>query len=235
MRFLRELRQLRNDAGLEPTELAARAHYPQDVIVAAEAGPSLPDLPVLSAYVRGCGGGLTEWEERWRSLTGSPTAAICLPARPVGCSSLASAGARAPVAPAADVDARRIMAAITKASVAYAAAAIPSQAKALPPLEPGPPPPSPRVTASCDPSEPAAIPVALIQNDSVSPVAPTAHPAGPPATSATGARPGRPLAIRTLSRLAGRQPNFSRATIAATVAAVVLAVGAIIMLLLRKG
>jgi hypothetical protein len=94
MRFLRELRQLRNAAGLEPAELAARAHYPHDIIVAAEAGPSIPGLPVLSAYVRGCGAGLAEWEERWRSLTGSPAAAHCLPARPAGCSSLADAGAR---------------------------------------------------------------------------------------------------------------------------------------------
>lgn len=52
-RFLRELRQLRNGAGLEHVELAARAHYPCDAILAAEAGPALPDLPVLSAYVRG--------------------------------------------------------------------------------------------------------------------------------------------------------------------------------------
>jgi hypothetical protein len=94
MRFLRELRQLRNEAGLEPAELAARAHYPRDIIVAAEAGPSIPGLPVLSAYVRGCGAGLAEWEERWRSLTGSQAAAPCLPARPAGCSSLADAGAR---------------------------------------------------------------------------------------------------------------------------------------------
>jgi hypothetical protein len=94
MRFLCELRQLRNEAGLEPAELAARAHYPRDIIVAAEAGPSIPGLPVLSAYVRGCGAGLAEWEERWRSLTGSPAATPCLPARPAGCSSLADAGAR---------------------------------------------------------------------------------------------------------------------------------------------
>jgi hypothetical protein len=94
MRFRRELRQLRNEAGLEPAELAARAHYPCDVIEAAEAGPSIPDLPVLSAYVLGCGAGQAEWEERWRSLTGSPAAGLCLPARPAGCSSLADAGAR---------------------------------------------------------------------------------------------------------------------------------------------
>ncbi len=72
-RFLRELRQLRDGAGLGHAELAARAHYPYDSIRAAEVGPSLPDLPVLSAYVRGCGGTTEEWEERWRSLTRTPS------------------------------------------------------------------------------------------------------------------------------------------------------------------
>ena len=62
-RFLQELRQLRDGAGLGHAELAARAHYPYDSIRAAEVGPSLPDLPVLSAFVRGCGGTTEEWEE----------------------------------------------------------------------------------------------------------------------------------------------------------------------------
>src|SRR5215475_10647320 len=92
-RFLRELRQLRGGAGLGHAELAARAHYPCDAIRAAEAGPSLPDLPVLSAYVRGCGGTLAEWEERWRQLTRSPALPL-LPVRPAGSSDAATAGAR---------------------------------------------------------------------------------------------------------------------------------------------
>ena len=92
-RFLRELRQLRNGAGLEHVELAARAHYPCDAILAAEAGPALPDLPVLSAYVRGCGGTVTEWEERWRTLTRSPALTL-LPTRDAGGSDAAAAGAR---------------------------------------------------------------------------------------------------------------------------------------------
>jgi Helix-turn-helix domain len=91
--FLRELRQLRDGAGLGQAELAARAHYPCDRIKAAEVGPTLPDLPVLSAYVRGCGGTTEEWEERWRSLTSAPTLPL-LDARPAGCSTAASAGAR---------------------------------------------------------------------------------------------------------------------------------------------
>jgi hypothetical protein len=92
-RFLRELRQLRNGAGLEHVELAARAHYPCDAILAAEAGPALPDLPVLSAYVRGCGGTVTDWEERWRTLTRSPALTL-LPTRDAGGSDAAAAGAR---------------------------------------------------------------------------------------------------------------------------------------------
>ena len=92
-RFLQELRQLRDGAGLGQAELAARAHYPYDRIKAAEVGPTLPDLPVLSAYVRGCGGTTEEWEERWRSLTSAPTLPL-LDARPAGCSTAASAGAR---------------------------------------------------------------------------------------------------------------------------------------------
>jgi Helix-turn-helix domain len=97
-RFLRELRELRAEAGLGHAELAARAHYPCDVIRAAEAGPSLPGLPVLSAYVRGCGGTVAEWEERWRSLTSSPALPL-LPARSVGESAAATAGARVGAAP----------------------------------------------------------------------------------------------------------------------------------------
>jgi len=92
-RFLRELRQLRNGAGLGHAQLAARAHYPYDSIRAAEVGPSLPDLPVLSAFVRGCGGPTQEWEERWRSLTSSPSLPVS-ETRQTGQSDAATAGAR---------------------------------------------------------------------------------------------------------------------------------------------
>jgi helix-turn-helix protein len=92
-RFLRELRQLRDGAGLGHAELAARAHFPYDSIRAAEVGPALPDLPVLSAYVRACGGTTEEWEERWRSLTRTPS--LPVPAsRHAGSSDAATAGAR---------------------------------------------------------------------------------------------------------------------------------------------
>jgi len=92
-RFLRELRELRDGAGLGHAELAARAHYPYDSIRAAEVGPELPDLPVLSAFVRGCGGTTEEWEERWRSLTRTPSLPVS-EARDAGNSAAAAAGAR---------------------------------------------------------------------------------------------------------------------------------------------
>jgi hypothetical protein len=122
-RFLRELRQLRDGAGLGPAELASRAHYPCDRIKAAEVGPTLPDLPVLSAYVRGCGGTTEEWEERWRSLTSAPTLPL-LDARPAGCSTAASAGARiGSISPIADTpDPSIIMAALDRVAEEMAVA-----------------------------------------------------------------------------------------------------------------
>jgi hypothetical protein len=129
-RFLRELRQLRSGAGLEHVQLAARAHYPCDAIQAAEAGPALPDLPVLSAYVRGCGGTITEWEERWRTLTRSPALTL-LPTRDAGGSDAAVAGARiGSVSLAADAhDPAIIMAALGR--VANGIASEPSPARSL--------------------------------------------------------------------------------------------------------
>ena len=69
--FLRDLRALRDQAGLGPRDLAARAHFPEATLTTAEAGPDLPSLPVLQAYVRGCGAGEAEWEDRWRRLNAS--------------------------------------------------------------------------------------------------------------------------------------------------------------------
>ncbi len=66
--FLRDLRALRDHAGLGARDLAARAHFPEDTLTTAEAGPGLPSLPVLQAYVRGCGAAAAEWEDRWRRL-----------------------------------------------------------------------------------------------------------------------------------------------------------------------
>src|ERR1051326_5677658 len=65
-RFLADLRALRDSVAIGYDELSARAHYPSDVLKEAENGPSLPGLPILSAYVRaregdaGAEGGQTE-------------------------------------------------------------------------------------------------------------------------------------------------------------------------------
>ena len=131
-RFLRELRQLRNGAGLGHAQLAARAHYPYDSIRAAEVGPSLPDLPVLSAFVRGCGGPTQEWEERWRSLSSSPSLPVS-ETRQTGQSDAANAGARInSAAPAGDsLDPSVILAALNRVA----------EEMASPNLDPVPMPP----------------------------------------------------------------------------------------------
>ncbi len=112
--FLAEFRALRARAELEYGELAARAHYPSDVLKEAEVGPDLPGLPVLSAYVRACGGDVAEWEERWHRLAGPVSNSSGLPVRPAGTTPAAVAGARASVTfAAADAhDPERIKAAL---------------------------------------------------------------------------------------------------------------------------
>src|SRR5581483_12441601 len=93
-RFLSDLRALRDSAAIGYEELAARAHYPSDVLKEAENGPYLPGLPVLAAYVRACNGNVPEWEERWRRLGEETRADPNLPVRPAGASAAAVAGAR---------------------------------------------------------------------------------------------------------------------------------------------
>ncbi|MBV9445563.1 MAG: helix-turn-helix domain-containing protein [Streptosporangiaceae bacterium] len=99
--FLAEFRALRARAGLEYDELAARAHFPTDVLKNAEVGPGLPGLPILTAYVRACGSDVVEWEERWRRLESPVSGASGLPTRPAGATPAAVAGARASVSVAA--------------------------------------------------------------------------------------------------------------------------------------
>ena len=132
-RFLRELRQLRDGAGLGHAQLAARAHYPYDSIRAAEVGPSLPDLPVLSAFVRGCGGPTQEWEERWRLLSSSPSLPVS-ETRQSGQSDAANAGARInTAAPVGDgPDPSVIMAALNRVA----------EEMASPTVDPAPVPPA---------------------------------------------------------------------------------------------
>jgi len=109
-RFLADLRALRDKAALEFDELAARAHYPSNVLKEAESGPSLPTLPILAAYVRACDADVPEWEERWRRLGFEADADPGLPVRAAGTSPAAVAGARAGVgvAPPESYDAERI-------------------------------------------------------------------------------------------------------------------------------
>jgi hypothetical protein len=113
-RFLADLRALRDAAALEWDELAARTHYPSDVLKEAGNGPSLPGLPVLAAYVRACDGDVLEWEERWRRLGFDARADPSLPVRSAGASPAAVAGARAAVsvAPPDAYDPERIRAAL---------------------------------------------------------------------------------------------------------------------------
>jgi hypothetical protein len=94
--------------------LAARAHYPSDVLKEAEHGPSLPGLPILTAYVRACDGDVLDWEERWRRLNPEVPDDPDLPVRPAGASPAAQAGARAGVgvAPPDVYDPERIKAAL---------------------------------------------------------------------------------------------------------------------------
>lgn len=113
-RFLADLRVLRDSAAIGYDELAARAHYPSDVLKEAENGPSLPGLPVLIAYVRACEGDVLHWEERWRQLNPDFEDDPDLPVRPAGASAAAVAGARAGVgvAPPDVYDPERIRAAL---------------------------------------------------------------------------------------------------------------------------
>jgi hypothetical protein len=113
-RFLADLRALRDSAAIGHDELAARAHYPTDILQEAENGPRLPGLPILTAYVRACDGDVLDWEERWRQLNAEVPEDLNLPVRPPGASAAAVAGARAgvSVAPPDVYDPDRIRAAL---------------------------------------------------------------------------------------------------------------------------
>jgi hypothetical protein len=113
-RFLADLRALRDSAAIGYDELTARAHYPSDILKEAENGPSLPGLPILTAYVRACEGDVLDWEERWRHLASEVPDDPGLPVRPAGASPAAVAGARAgvSVAPPDVYDPERIRAAL---------------------------------------------------------------------------------------------------------------------------
>jgi hypothetical protein len=48
--------------------MAEKSHYTMRTLASAAGGLRLPTLPVLIAYVKACGGNVTEWEERWGKL-----------------------------------------------------------------------------------------------------------------------------------------------------------------------
>ncbi|MEU6057902.1 AAA family ATPase [Streptomyces sp. NPDC047097] len=66
LRFAASLRELRREAG-SPTYrvLAQRAHYSIATLSSAAAGRALPSLSVTLAYVRACGGDVSQWERWW--------------------------------------------------------------------------------------------------------------------------------------------------------------------------
>jgi hypothetical protein len=218
-RFLRELRQLRDIAGLGLAELAARAHYPYDVLESAEAGPRLPGLPVLSAYVRGCGGTPSEWEERWRSLTCSPASPL-LPTRAAGCSDAATAGARigTTAAPPDGHDPARIMAALDRVAGSMAAPAARSGVSS---------PSGP--SAGAVPGMRLSSTSGAAQQGSAADVTPAAAPElARPSTSA--ARAARTPAGRSRSAGHARGAHTPRAAIAAGVAIALFLVGLVLVL-----
>ena len=228
-RFLRELRQLRNGAGLEHVELAARAHYPCDAILAAEAGPALPDLPVLSAYVRGCGGTVTDWEERWRTLTRSPALTL-LPTRDAGGSDAAAAGARVgSVSLAADAhDPAIIMAALgrvangiapepaparsvfTPASAAKVAASAPPVLEQASVFAAAPAAGSAPAAAPAASSAPAVSSMPRSLTPDPADVAGTAASPGAARVPGGAGTQGRPLSAVKPVSTAGRAPNARR-------------------------
>lgn len=194
-RFLSDLRALRTGAGLDHGQLAARAHYPRDVIAAAEAGPRLPALPVLAAYVRGCGGTGDEilaWEDRWRGVTGSKAHPL-LTARVAGLS-----GANRPLSPE-NSDPVAIRSALQRFGNRM------SQPGASPdvPRQDSPPEPHPEARQEARPEtrqeareEPREEPKATVPN----PVTPAPAPAAPaaPATARGGGRSARTKTIAAI-------------------------------------
>jgi hypothetical protein len=239
-RFLRELRQLRDMAGLGLADLAARAHYPYKVLQSAEAGPGLPDLPVLSAYVRGCGGTTAEWEERWRSLTRSPASPL-LPTRAAGGSDAATAGARigTTAAPPDGHDPARIMAALDRVADSMAAPAAPA---GLPGPSGTPDPvvsavPGMRLSSAPDAAQPASaadtqpISAAGSQSAAAAGSTPAAAPglARPSAAGAAAGAVGSRLSVVSASAARTTRPSAGHAR--GTVRPRAIAAGAAIALL----
>jgi hypothetical protein len=82
--FARDLRALRAKAELDYPEMAEVSHYTMKTLASAAGGLRLPTLPVAVAYVRACGGNVTEWEERWQRLAAKLSADTAKKRRPDG-------------------------------------------------------------------------------------------------------------------------------------------------------
>ena len=184
--FLRDLRALRDHAGLGSRDLAARAHFPEDTLKTAEAGPALPSLPVLQAYVRGCGAGETEWEDRWRRLNSDSTSSggNALPTR-------APSAARPParVMPFPDQDDGP--SAAEQDAIGFGLARV---VRGLAPIDPGAAPGGSSEGGGWFDPVPKAPPAASPSSGSLFTPATPASPAPPasPAASAPEVNPGEP-------------------------------------------
>jgi transcriptional regulator with XRE-family HTH domain len=66
--FARDLRALRDKAGLYNQKLAKRANYSPSYISAALNGQQMPPVTIIKAIVMACGGNAEEWEQRWHTL-----------------------------------------------------------------------------------------------------------------------------------------------------------------------
>jgi hypothetical protein len=221
--FLRDLRALRGQAGLERAELAARAHYPEDTIKTAERGPGLPVLPVLEAYVRGCGASPAEWEDRWRQLIPGTAPGMSLPSRepsaarrhtigrsgtPAGPLPDPLAAVAGPTATDRELASRVVagleahaLAADAARNGAYAHVAAPGPVTAPPQSSPQPWPPAPK---------PSATP-------------PQASPQAPAMAPTTAAGAAGPAASAPATRVQRRRRRRARAIIVVIVATLLAA------------
>ncbi len=80
--FARDLRALRAKAELDYEAMAELSHYTMKTLASAAGGLRMPTLPVAVAYVRACGGNVTEWEERWQKLAAKASADSAKKRRP---------------------------------------------------------------------------------------------------------------------------------------------------------
>src|SRR5690348_16958760 len=66
--FALELRQLRKAAGRQYRALAARTGKSQTALSEAAGGKQLPTWETVEAFVRGCGGDVDTWRDRYEKV-----------------------------------------------------------------------------------------------------------------------------------------------------------------------